>query len=67
MKARGVIVIDYEFPGSLSEIAAEHDKLKTALRDLMHGNPRAVYGDCEIKERRGDKRPDLRAMKFRTS
>ena len=67
MKARGVIVIDYDFPGSLTEIAAEQQKLEQVLKNLVHGNPRVVYADCDIKERRGDKRPDLRAMKFRTS
>jgi hypothetical protein len=67
MKARGVIVIDYDFPGSLTDIAKEQARLEAAMKELAIGNPRVVFYDCDIKERRGDKRPDLRAMKFRTS
>lgn len=67
MKARGVIVIDYDFPGSFAEIAKELERLEQLMKDATHGNPRVVYRDCDIKERRGDKRPDLRTMRFRTS
>jgi len=67
MKARGIIIIDYNFPGSFTEVAKEQEKLEKAMKDLTHGNPRVVYADCDIKERRGDTRPDLRTMKIRTS
>lgn len=67
MKARGVIVIDYEFPGGIKEAAAAQEKLEQAMNEIARGNNRVVYYQCDLKERRGDKRPDVTKMKFRTS
>ena len=67
MKARGVIVVDYDLPGGLMEAAEELEKLKVSMKELARGNPRIVFADCDIKERRGNGHPDVRNLKIRTS
>jgi len=67
MKARGLIVIDYEFPGGFKEAAQEQARMEEALQEFVRGNPRIIFADCDIKERRGDARPDVHKMKIRTS
>lgn len=66
MKARGVILIDFEFD-NLKEAAAAQERLERAMEDLVRGDRHVVYYQSDMKERRGDNRPDLRQMKFRTS
>ena len=67
MKARGVIVVDYEFPGGFEDAAEELRKLKETVQTLSRGNPKVVFADCDIKERRGAGHPDLKNLKIRTS
>lgn len=67
MKARGLILIDYDLPGGFTDAADEERRLKQAMEDLVRGNNRVVYYQCDIKERRGDVRPDLKKLKIRTS
>ena len=49
------------------DAAEEQKRLQTAMEELVRGNNRVTYFQCDIKERRGDKRPDLRKLKIRTS
>jgi hypothetical protein len=37
------------------------------MQNLVRGNNRVVYFQCDVKERRGDGKPDLRKLKIRTS
>ena len=67
MKARGLILVDYELPGGFKDAAEEQAKLEAAMKDLVRGNPRVVYHQCDIKERRGDAHPDISKLKIRTS
>lgn len=67
MKCRGVVVIDYEFPEGYKEAAIEQDRLEKAIKELVKGNPRVVHSEVDMKERRGDNKPDIKKMKFRTS
>ena len=67
MKCRAVAVIDYDLPGGDSEAAEEETRLQIAIDELVKGNPRVVYSEIDMKERRGDKKPDIKKMKFRTS
>jgi len=67
MKARGLILIDYEFPGGYREAAEEEERLTEAMNALVRGNGRVVYYQCTIKERRGDSKPDVSQMKLRSS
>lgn len=67
MKARGLILIDFELPGGFKEAAEEQVKLEKAMQDLVRGNPRVVYSQSDIKERRGEGHPDITKLKIRTS
>lgn len=67
MKARAVIVIDYNIEGGFKEAAAEQDKIEIAVAEIVKGNPNVVFHDVDMKERRGDTPPDISKMKFRNS
>jgi len=67
MKARGLILIDYELPGGYVEAAGEQKLLEEAMERLTKGNPRVVYCQCTIKERRGEGHPDVNQLKIRSS
>jgi len=67
LKARGLILIDYELTGGFKEAAEEQARLEAAMKELTRGNPRVVYQQCDIKERRGDAHPDITKLKIRTS
>ena len=67
MKCRGLILVDYELPGGFADAAEEEKKLKTAMESLVSGNNRVTYFACDMKERRGDAKPELKNLKIRTS
>jgi len=66
MKARGLILIDYELPGGYIDAAEEQKRLEEAMQNLVRGNNRVVYYQADIKERRGNEKPDLKKLKIRT-
>jgi len=65
MKARGIVVIDYEIEGGFKEAAAEQDKLEKAVAGIVSGNRNVVFHQVDMKERRGEKTMDISKMKFR--
>jgi len=67
LKARGLILVDYELPNGFMDAAEEQKRLEEAMQNIVRGNNKVVYYQCDIKERRGDGRPDLRKLKIRTS
>lgn len=67
MKARGIVIIDYDLPEGFKQAAEEQNKLEEAIRSLVKGNSRVVYHEVDIRERRGDKTPDIKKMKIRVS
>jgi hypothetical protein len=67
MKCRAVAVIDYDLPGGYREAAIEEEALQKAINELVKGNPKVVYSEIDMKERRGNNKPDIKKMKFRTS
>ena len=67
MKCRAVAIIDYDFPGGYRDAAFAEEALQKAIANLVRGNPQVVYSEIDMKERRGDKKPDIKKMKFRTS
>ena len=67
MKCRAVAVIDYDLPGGYRDAAIEEEALQKAIDELVKGNPKVVYSDMDMKERRGNNKPDIKKMKFRTS
>lgn len=66
MKARGLILVDYDLPGGYLEAAEEQRRLEEAMHNLVRGNNRVSYYQCDIKERRGNAKPDIRKLKIRT-
>lgn len=66
MKARGILVVDYEFDG-YTEAAEEEARLAEALKTLVSGNRRVVHHQMDLKERRGDAPLDIKRMKFRNN
>lgn len=67
MKARGIVIIDYDLPDGFKQAAEEQSKLEAAVAQLVKGNPRVIYHEVDIRERRGDQKPDLKRMKIRIS
>ena len=67
MKVRGLILVDYELPGGYVDAAEEEKKLRSAMHTLVDGNNRVTYFNCDMKERRGEGKPDLKNLKIRTS
>lgn len=67
MKARGLVIIDYDLPDGFKQAAEEQTKLEQAIAALVKGNPRVIYHEVDIRERRGDKAPDIKKLKVRSS
>ena len=67
LKARGLILVDYELPNGFIDAAEEQRKLEQAMNDIVRGNSRVTYYQADIKERRGEGKPDLKKLKIRTS
>lgn len=65
MKARGIVVIDYEIEGGFKEAAEEQEKLEKAIASIVDKNKNVVFHQVDMKERRGDKTMDISKMKFR--
>jgi len=65
MKARGIVVIDYDIDGGFREAAEEQARLEEAIANIVKGNKRVVFHQVDMKERRGDQSPDISKMKFR--
>jgi len=65
MKARGIVVIDYEIEGGFKEAAEEQQRLEEAISSIVKGNKRVVFHQVDMKERRGEQSPDISKMKFR--
>jgi hypothetical protein len=61
------VIIDYDLPEGFKQAAEEQNKLEEAIKVLVKGNPRVVYHEVDIRERRGDKAPDIKKMKLRIS
>lgn len=70
-KARGIAIIDYELPNGFIDAAEEQQRLKDAISNLVKGNPRVVFSDVDIRERREHRHhngnPNIKKMKIRVS
>jgi hypothetical protein len=67
MKARGIVVIDYDFSvGTYVEAAEQQKKLEEAIAALCKDNDSVVGHQTDMRERR-DRGPtqDIRKMKVR--
>jgi|SaaInlV_100m_DNA_5_1039725.scaffolds.fasta_scaffold80933_1 hypothetical protein len=65
MKARAVLVIDFNFDG-FKEAGEQEEKLAEALKNIVTGNKHVFNYAMDMKERRGDSL-DIKKMKFRNS
>lgn len=69
-KARGIAIIDYELPNGFIDAGEEQQRLKDAINKLAQGNPRVVFHDVDIRERREHRShgsPNIKKMKIRVS
>tara|TARA_B100000767_G_scaffold161577_1_gene151658 strand:- start:2696 stop:2899 length:204 start_codon:yes stop_codon:yes gene_type:complete len=67
MKKRAVIYIDYEYEGNFVETTEKYNILKAKIKSIVQEDPDTDHFDIDFKERRGNHRPDITKMKFRSS
>jgi|TARA_R100000541_G_scaffold47607_1_gene54647 hypothetical protein len=67
MKARAVVIIDYNIEGGFKEAAAEQTRIEESIAAIVKDNKNVIFHQVDMKERRGDKSPDITQMKFRNS
>lgn len=63
MKTRVVAIIDIE-RDSFTELAAVENKIREGLT-VVASSVKADWFDMDMKERRGNSKPDIKKMKFR--
>lgn len=66
MKARAIVIIDYTIDGGFKEAADEQERLEAAIAEIVKNNKSVVFHAVDMRERRGDAPPDVKAMKFRS-
>jgi len=71
LKAQGIAVVYYDLPNGYMDAGEEQKKLQEALDELVKGNPRVVYHEVDVRERRdkrdGKDKPNIKNMKLRVS
>ena len=67
MKARAIAIIDFEFKDGFKEAALEQTRLEEAIEAVVKENKSVIYHEVDMRERRGDQKPDLKRMKIRIS
>ncbi len=71
LKAQGIAVVYYDLPNGYMDAGEEQKKLQEALDQLVKGNPRVVYHEVDVRERRdkrdGKDKPNIKNMKLRIS
>jgi hypothetical protein len=68
LKARGIIICDYEIDGGFREAGVEEEALETLIKEYCAKNKRIVHYQVELRERRGEPGAvDLSKMKFRAN
>jgi len=66
MKLRALVLLDYDIPeGGLIEGAEEQKRLQAEIDKYVSMSKNIVYSTVDMRERRGDTKPDLKKMKFR--
>ena len=67
MKIRAISIIDMEIEGGFREAADIEDSLNAVIKSFCDSNKDVVAYQCEVRDRRGDKAPDISKMKFRSN
>ncbi len=66
-KMRLVMVVDYDSVEGVLDAAKIQERGENLVDLLQAGDPRVVFHDCKVQQRRGEGRPDLKKVKLRTS
>lgn len=64
MQLRAIMLVDLDLE-NFSEAAAMEQKLTSVLKELEKANKCVSYTALDMKERRGQSKPDLKNMAFR--
>ena len=64
-KKRATILIDYNVDGGFQELKKKYDTLHEKLELFCKSDSEIVHFSMDMKERRGDKKPDVKEFKFR--
>lgn len=67
MKARLVMLIDYDHLEGFLDAGEEELQVRNFLATLVKNNKKIIHSQVVMKERRGDKSPDLNTMAFRAN
>lgn len=67
MKARLVLLIDYSNLEGFLDAGEEERKVRDFMANLVKDNNKITHSQIVMKERRGDKSPDLHTMAFRAN
>lgn len=67
MKKRAVIIIDYEIDGGFIEASEKYQSLNDKLVAITDADKDVVFWGIDLKDRRGDAKPDISKMKFRSN
>lgn len=65
IKKRATIIIDYNIDGGFQEWKQKHDTLNKKLELFCKSDGEIVHSSMDMKERRGNTKPDVKDMKFR--
>jgi len=67
MKARGIVVIDYDIDGGFKEAAEEEQRLEEAISKIVKDNKRVVFHQVDIFFFFFYVPPGIKKMKLRTT
>ena len=67
MKTRAIAVLDFSDLEGFKHAGEEQEKLQNLIKEYAKGNPHITFSDVDMKERRTNKHPNIREMKFRNN
>ena len=67
MKTRAIAVLDFSDLEGFKHAGEEQEKLTQLIKEYAKGNPHITFSDVDMKERRTNKQPNIREMKFRNN
>lgn len=67
MKTRAIAVIDFSDLEGFKHAGEEQEKLTQLIKEYAKNNPHITFSDVDMKERRTNKHPNIREMKFRNN
>lgn len=64
-KYRALMMIDYNINGNLPEFSKKYEDLRQSFELFVNSDSEIVHHSWDMKERRGNAKPDVKEMKFR--